>query len=192
MRDWPYSLFHNASPTVSSAFKDVLQDFDIFSCLHKDVSTFCYSAVEESAPERVAEYGLSQIEAFVTRLTNSKVPMPSLFIHTLDGKRGTYLNYQAGKFSIGFIVVDWRREPETEKAIRDFFKKRNIVPTEDALAGNGEVPDATRFLTFPVRGNTARASSLCRQVLQEVYGVYEQEGLDFRLFEFEPEFDEED
>jgi hypothetical protein len=171
-----------ASPAVVAAFKEVLQDSD-----SDKEPEYSYVALEEIAPERIAENGLSQIEPFVARLVEPKSMRSSLLIFTLDGRCGLSLSWSEGEFSIGFVIVEWRSEPETEKAIRDFFRERKMAPTEDHLVGNGGVPDATRMFEFPVKGNAKAVSTLCRQVLQEVYDVCEQEGLDFTLLEFDPE-----
>ena len=88
----------------------------------------------------------------------------------------------AEMYNLG-ISADRRRQRKLEKAIRDFFAKRETDHTEYYIAGNGNVPDATRILTHRVSGDALEVVEMCRKVLWEICGVGQKEGLDFTLQE---------
>ena len=75
-------------------------------------------------------------------------------------------------------VAEWRQESQREAAIRAFFSSLGIAPSQDYLAGNGGVPDATRILDYPIKGSTAEVTALTKRILQELCGVSATEALD--------------
>jgi hypothetical protein len=78
------------------------------------------------------------------------------------------------------LTVEWRQQPEREKAIRAFFESRDIPATEDYLAGNGGVPDATRLLAYPLTGSPSDVAAMTKQILTELCGVSSTEPLNIR------------
>jgi hypothetical protein len=83
------------------------------------------------------------------------------------------------------LSVEWRSEPERERAIRQFFSERGLSISHDYLAGNGGVPDATRWLSFFLPSDTQFITALTKNVLGQVYQLREQDALDFSLEEHE-------
>lgn len=129
-------------------------------------------------PDVVMHDGLSRVEPFVTRLMASRARFTSLMIFTADGEQGIVVFYEHGQARLE-MNVDWRSEPKKEHDIRRLFAGLGIAPTEDYLAGNGGVPDATRILSYPVLGDASKVAALCCRVLREIYGVTDTERLDF-------------
>jgi hypothetical protein len=129
-------------------------------------------------PEVVDRNGLSHLDAYVARLMASRARFTSVIVMTADGQRGLSVHFTEGRASLS-LDVDWRRQPQQEQAIRRLFSGLNITPTQDYLAGNGDVPDATRVLEYPLTGGPAQVAGVCKRVLREVYGVTDRDGLDF-------------
>jgi hypothetical protein len=96
---------------------------------------------------------------------------------TPDHKRGFGLDAKAGIVNAG-LILDWRKEPAREAAIRSFFSSLGILPSQDYLGGNGGVPDAVRILTYPVTGSTADVTTLTKRILNELCDVSTTEGLE--------------
>jgi hypothetical protein len=133
-------------------------------------------------PDVVAHDGMSRVEPYVTRLMASRARFNWLSIFTPDGQRGFGVYYEHSQASLA-LNVDWRSEPKKEHDIRRMFAGLGIAPTEDYLAGNGGVPDATRILTYPVPGDASKVAALCCRVLREIYGVTDTGRLDFTYTE---------
>ncbi len=130
------------------------------------------------APDSIAPNGMSHVDDYIDRLLSSKARSTSLLIFTPDGQRGLGLSHQDGDVIFGF-TVEWREEPEQEQAIRKLFKELEIAPSEDYLAGNGNVDDATRVLDYAVPGDSVVISKLCKRVLRHICGIRDEEALDF-------------
>jgi hypothetical protein len=75
------------------------------------------------------------------------------------------------------LTVEWRQEPNREVAIRTFFASLGTPPSEDYLAGNGGIPDATRLLAYPLRGDALALAELTKRILRELCGVSPAEPL---------------
>lgn len=123
--------------------------------------------------------GLAAIPAYVARFIGSTAPFASLSVLTADGSRGCGLTRRDGKMQI-FFPVDWRRQPEQEHRLREFFAQRSIAPVHDYLAGNGGVPDATRILMYPLPNSPESVAALCSDLLDSCFGVTSEETLQFR------------
>ena len=134
--------------------------------------------VRNPDPAVVARDGMSRVAPYVARLMASRARFTSLIISTADGQGGFLVIHEHGQARLG-LNVEWRSEPKKERDIRKLFAGLGLAPTEDYLAGNGGVPDATRVLTYPVPGDAPHVAALCRRVLHEIYGVADTERLDF-------------
>jgi hypothetical protein len=130
----------------------------------------------EGPPNRYTVGAFEHIESYVSRLiaSSSKSRWVSLF--TPAGDRGFALHASDAGVE-AHISVEWRDEPQREAAIRGFFDSRGISPTEDYLAGNGDVPDATRLLAYPLAGGSSDVAALTKRILQELCGVSPAEPL---------------
>lgn len=128
--------------------------------------------------EQVPAEGLAHVGEYVSRLLGSEAAFASLIIATLDRQRGFLVWRRGGEITVS-THVDWRMDPQREQAIRQFFSSRGLAPTQDYLAGNGGVPDATRCLSYPCGSDARQIADVYRSLLSEVFGVAEAEGLGF-------------
>ena len=81
------------------------------------------------------------------------------------------------------LSCEWHQEPEREASIREFFGSLGIAPMDDYLAGNGNVPDATRLLSYPITGSSAEVAALAKRILVELCAVSASEALNIRYSE---------
>lgn len=140
--------------------------------------TFSRTSVSlESPPDHYVTNGLDRLEPYVSRLLQPTKGYNYLGMFTPDGIRGFGIDAKDG-LSQATLTVEWRKESGREAAIRSFFSSLGIAPSQDYLAGNGEIPDATRILEYPINGNTAEVTSLAKRILQELCGISPTEALD--------------
>ena len=157
--------------------------FMIFKRSSGGTITFSGTGIEFAPPpDHYATNGFDEIERYVARLLVPTNTFKFLHIFTPDGSRGFGLDAKDGTVRAG-LTVEWRQEPEREAKIRSFFASRGIAPTEDYLAGNGGVPDATRILSYPIIGSSAEVTALTKCILQELCGVSPAEALDINFEE---------
>src|SRR5882757_3512765 len=124
------------------------------------------------APDSFASDGFAQIESYVSRLLQSSARYTSLMIATPNEQIAINLAQQGGipDFS---ILVEWRSEPDREKAVRQFFGERRLATYRDYLTGNGSVPDATRCLDYYLPSDAQFITTLTKDVLREIYQLRE-------------------
>jgi hypothetical protein len=130
----------------------------------------------EGPPDHYNTGAFDHIESYVSRLTAPSPKKRFVGIFTSTGDRGFGLDAVKGRIEAVF-TIEWRQEPQREAAIRAFFESRGIPSTEDYLAGNGGVPDASRVLNFPLTGNASEITDLTKRILQELCGVSSTEPL---------------
>jgi hypothetical protein len=104
----------------------------------------------------------------------------SISFFTPDGNRGFGLHARDGNVE-ATLTLEWRQEAQRESAVRSFFESRGIAPSEDYLAGNGDVPDATRCLTYPIAGTAPELTALTQRILQGLYGISPTEALNIQF-----------
>lgn len=131
----------------------------------------------EPPPDRYTENAFQHIETYVSRLFSPSRHLRFVSIFTTAGDRGFGLQAENGEIE-ALLTVEWRKEPQREGAIRAFFESLNVVPTQDYLAGNGGVPDATRVLAYPLVGSPGQVAALTERILRELCGVTQSEPLD--------------
>ena len=132
--------------------------------------------VDVTETDHFPSHGFDHLESYIGRLLASPASFASLQIFTADGQRGLGLHHRDKQTEIS-LIIDWRREPAKEAKIRDLFRALGLSPTQDYLAGNGNVRDAARVLTYPLPGGAHEISSLCQRILTEIYGVTADDGL---------------
>ena len=143
--------------------------------------TFSRGGLElESAPDYFTTNGFEQIQSYVSRLTAVTNGYQFLHIFTPDRMRGFGLSSEEGVVKAG-LTVEWRDEAEREKAIRSFFGALGIAPSEDYLAGNGGVPDATRILEYPLTGSATEITALTKRILEDLCGISKNEPLTIKF-----------
>lgn len=133
----------------------------------------------EAAPDHFAINGFDHIAPYVARLLVPTNQFKFLHMFTPDGTRGFGFDAKDGVVHAG-LTVDWRKDSQRETDIRAFFSSLGIAPSQDYLAGNGGVSDATRILEYPVTGSTAEVTALTKRILQELCGVSPTEALDIQ------------
>jgi hypothetical protein len=129
-----------------------------------------------SGPDHYVSGAFDHIESHVDRLLAAPRGMRFLRFFTPAGDRGFSLHAN-GDAVEAYLTVQRSQEPETEAAIRAFFNVLDIRPTQDYLAANGGVPEATRVLAYPLTGSSSEIAALSRRILQEVCGVSPAEPL---------------
>jgi hypothetical protein len=133
-------------------------------------------------PDHILKNGLDHLQPYISRLVVLSKRYKALSIFTPDGKRGFGLSAKDGSVQAG-LTVEWRQEPQCEAKIRSFFSSLGVAPSQDYLAGNGNVPDATRILEYPVNGNADEVTALTKRILKELCGISLEEPLDIRYSE---------
>jgi hypothetical protein len=126
------------------------------------------------APEHVRENGLSKMRARISQLLASQARSASLMAFPPDGQRGVGLSFTGGALSIN-LSAERRTAPQQERAIRSLFQSLKIAPSQDYVANNGGVA----ILSYPLPANVGPATSIVRRVMREVYGVQDQEPLEY-------------
>jgi hypothetical protein len=130
--------------------------------------------VDIPEPDSFATDGFAHIQSYVVRVLNSSASFSSLIIATPDGQFAVSL-WQRGGTPEFSVMVNGRQEPKREHAIREFFAARSLTPSQDYLAGD----DATRCLSYVLPVNPPFVTELTRNVLQEIYGLRDEDALDF-------------
>lgn len=130
----------------------------------------------EGPPDHYASGAFDHLESYVGRLMVPSFKSRWVSMFTPAGDRGFALHASDGLIE-AHLTVEWRDEPQRETAIRAFFAARGIAATEDYLAGNGGVPDATRLLAYPLVGSPSEVAAITRHILQELCGVSSAEPL---------------
>ena len=134
--------------------------------------------VDITKPESFVFNGFAYIEGYVSRLLRSSASFTSVLIATPNGQTAVSLWRRDGvpEFSLS---VEWRSEPERERAIRRFFDERKLSTSHDYLAGNGGVPDATRCLGYFLPPDVQFITTLTKAVLQQIYRLQDSDALNF-------------
>lgn len=134
--------------------------------------------VDIPPPDAFASNGLAHIESYVMRLLNASASFTSLLIATPDEQIAVGLWKRGGAPELS-VSLEWRSEAERERGIRDFFAGRRLSTSHDYLAGNGDVPDATRCLGYFLPSDAHLITTLIKDVLQQIYRLREDAALDF-------------
>lgn len=134
--------------------------------------------VDVPKPDSFASDGFAHVERYVSRLLQSSARFTSVIIATPDQQMAIGL-WQRGGVAEFTLSVEWRSEPERERAVRQFFSERGLSASHDYLAGNGEVPDATRCLGFFLPSDVQFITTLTKDVLCRIYQLREQDAFDF-------------
>jgi hypothetical protein len=138
--------------------------------------------VDIPEPDHFASDGFAQIESYVSRLLGSSARFTSVIIATPNQQIAVSL-WQRGGIPEFTLSVEWRSQAERERAARQFFSERGLSTSHDHLAGNGGVPDATRFLGYFLPSDVQFITALTKDVLRQIYQLREQDALDFSFEE---------
>jgi hypothetical protein len=133
--------------------------------------------VDIPKPDSFRSDGLAQIEGYVSRVLRSSARFTSLIVTTPDHQMAISLRQRDGIPELG-LTVEWRSEPERERAIRQFFAERGLSAARDYLGGNGGVPDAIRLLDYCLPPDLHFITAVTKDVLRQIYRVREQDALD--------------
>jgi hypothetical protein len=133
-------------------------------------------------PDVFKRDGVAQIENYVSRLLRSTARFTSIIIATPNQQVAVIL-WQRGGIPSFSLSLQWRSEQERERAVRQFFSERGLSISEDYLAGNGDVPDATRCLGYFLPSDGQFITGITQDALRQIYGVREQDPLNFTFQE---------
>jgi hypothetical protein len=134
--------------------------------------------VDVSKPASFRSDGIVRVGSYVARALQSSARFTSLIVATPDHRMAVTLRRRDGIPELG-LIVEWRSEPERERAIRQFFAERGLSAARDYLGGNGGVPDAIRLLDYCLPPDVHFITALTKDVLRQIYHLQEQDALDF-------------
>jgi len=139
--------------------------------------TFSRTGIKfRNAPDYYPENGFEHLDSYISKLLVYSGEFKSSIISTPSGDKALGLDTRAGVLNIVF-TVEWKQEPEKERAIRDYFHRLNILPHRDYLAANGGIPDSTRVLDFIIEGNEKEVTELVKDVLKKLCDISEAEAI---------------
>jgi hypothetical protein len=118
------------------------------------------------------------MERYVDRLLGSRKEHASIIVATLDGQHAILVMRQAGR-TVLHVSADRTKNDGQEAKMRDFFKKRGMIPDRDYGSGNGGVDDATCNLDFQLAEDPKAVARMCVSVFTDLFGVTDQDGLEF-------------
>jgi hypothetical protein len=154
--------------------------FFIFSRPGGGSMTFSRTGVSfQSAPDHYASNGFDHLEPYISKLLATTNGYRFLHIFTPDGKGGFLFSARDGAVEAS-LTVEWRQEAQREATIREFFSSLRITPSQDYLAGNGGVPDATRVLAYRISGSSGEVTALTKRILGELCGIAPTDALDIK------------
>jgi hypothetical protein len=136
----------------------------------------------DSAPDHYATNGFDHIQPYVSRLLTPSKRLRFVSMFTPDGQRGFGLSAE-GTTVAADLTVEWREEPKQEAAIRSFFASLGARPSQDYLAANGGVPEKTRVLSYPLRGDVTELTAVTKRILKELCSVSAREALNIKYSE---------
>jgi hypothetical protein len=137
----------------------------------------------EIKEERFPTAGLAQIGRYVSMLLQWRGELATLSVTAQSFDYPVTLYRSRVEQTAAIVLVT--KEPHQEQAIRAFFERQGIEILLDyppSVLGGG---DAARGLAYPLPAETPRATSLTMELLQSVYGLSADAGLDFRYYELE-------
>jgi len=111
-----------------------------------------------------------EIEPYVARLLSPDKCRKALAFFAVTRDRGFVFQNHVGELELTFDV-EWREQADREAAIRSFFAARGLQPWRDYLAGNGDVSDATRVVSYLVNVDVAEVAALATRVLTDLCGI---------------------
>lgn len=121
-------------------------------------------------PDLYEKDGASHLGPYVEKLLVSKNWFSSVTGNTTDGLKAFQMIKMEGELQVD-LTFDNPGDGEREKKARAFFAKLGIRPTEDYLASNGGVSDATRVLAWPVKGGAKELTRMLQTVSDELCGI---------------------
>jgi hypothetical protein len=157
--------------------------FHIIKLQNGSTVTFSKTAITyESPPDYFSTDGLGQIDSYIPKLLVPSKKYKYLHVFTPDGNRGFGLSQRDGIVQAS-LNIDTKNEKERDNTIRGFFKQLGIEPSQDYLAANGGVQNATRILEYLLPGGEKEVTVLTKRILQELCGVLPTEALNIKLGE---------
>jgi hypothetical protein len=124
---------------------------------------------------RVPVEGLTHIERYLSRLSQSPAQPRWVFIWSLDSQVCVRVNHIDGALT-AMLLVD-TRDAAGERAVLTLFRKAGIPPLSDASPEG--IP--LRRLEYALPASVPDAAALIRALLHRAYGLAEDAGL---LFEY--------
>ncbi len=119
---------------------------------------------------------MERIASYISKLNVPSPKFKSLIITKPETEEGLSLDSRNGQVNIAFLV-DWRKKSDQEKSIRDYFSKIKIHPNRDYLAGNGDIPDATRVVEYHLSGDDNQITDLVIDILRSICNIKSEDPL---------------
>jgi len=117
-----------------------------------------------------------EIESQVTRFLHSAAERRHLALWSRDGQTVyARLSYEDGVCNM--VVTLDVRIPLRERAVRQLFRERGIIPDSD-WAG-----DHIRHLRYPLPDGNEVVAHLSAELVKQVYGLVEQDELEYEYAE---------
>jgi hypothetical protein len=127
--------------------------------------------------EHFPSAGLAQLERFVGMLLHSRGEAFVLQI-AAQALKSPFVLYRNRTEQAMVIIVAACDVPE-EEAVRALFAKRGTEPLEESKHAG------TTILVYPLVSQVAAVSALVTELLQEVYALGDDTGLEFEYYEIE-------
>jgi hypothetical protein len=130
-------------------------------------------------PTRVARDGYSKFEPMIKRVVGSNKEYSSLIVSAQNGNKAILIMKQNGQIALS-VSTD-TEDTKTSNALKSYFETRNITPTEEYQTHDENFGTNTTHFEFSLRGNTADIAKICRDVFNGVFGVENNEPMEFNV-----------
>lgn len=130
-------------------------------------------------PDRVRVGGFFRIESYIDRLLRSRKDFASVIVATTDGQHALLVTRRSDG-TVLHVGADRTKSDGEESRTREFFKQLGMAPVREYLAANGGVKDATCNFEFSLTGDAETIARLCVSVFTNLFGVTNQQELEFR------------
>jgi hypothetical protein len=141
------------------------------------------NVIDLPAADHFATNGSEHIAPYIAHLFDPSNDFKSLSVFTADGERGLSLHARNARIEV-VLTVSKLTASERERLIRSYFGSRGIKPSQDYLAGNGLIPNATRFLIYPISGSSDEVTAFVRHMLVELCDISAMDGLEIKAWTF--------
>lgn len=126
----------------------------------------------------VPRTGFSKIELYIEQLLRSPSEVSSLIVATPDDQSSLLLMKEGGQTTL-HVSIQRTLHPNQEARLRTLCREHNVLPAKEFLSSNGGAEGATISFEFPLGDNPKSVAKLCIQVLTDVFGATDKQGLRF-------------
>ena len=130
------------------------------------------------------ENGLEKVGSYVSKLQASTAPYSSLLIGNDEKNLGLCLTRREAQTE--FLYSDDESNEDEERNVRKLFADRDLTPLFDYTSLPATIWPSSlkmRSIHFPIPDSPVEATGVCREILSEIYGVTDKDGLTFKYKE---------